>query len=710
MSEKPPTPPPTRVEPVVELFHGDEVQDPYRWLEDGDSAEVHEWVAAQNRYTAAVLSGVAGRESIARRLTELLNTEMVGTPSPRRGRYFYLRRRHGQNQPVLYVRIAQDGEERPLVNPNLVNEEGTTALDWYFPSRDGHLLAYGLSDDGSEKSTLRVLDVDSGEHLSDVIDRTRYTSLAWLPDGSGFYYSRLPAPGSVHAEEEVYHRRLYLHRLGESPDADELIWTERRDMRESPSVSLSPDGRWLLLIVGLGWDQADVYFRDLSAPGEDWITVAEDVHALFWGEIYDDTLYLFTNLDAPRYRMLATPISSVTSITEIGRTPWREVVPERPDAVLTLGEIAGGRLALQYLVNATSRLELRSLDGSLIQDIPLPALGSSNVFHGEPDGTELFFDYTSFVVPVTIYRLDLATGEVTEWASVPSSIDPAGVSVEQVWYDSTNGARVSIFIVERKSGVKQNSRSNGDAPLLLTGYGGFNISRLPAYSSAAVFWLEQGGIFALPNLRGGGEYGESWHEGGMLAQKQHSFDDFIGAAEYLIANGYTSPQRLAILGGSNGGLLVGAAITQRSELFRAAVCAVPLLDMLRYHRFLIARLWITEYGSAEDPEQYRWLRAYSPYHHTAAGVRYPAVLFTTAESDSRVDPLHARKMAALLQAQQGASPVERPVLLRVETQAGHGQGKPIAKLVEEQTDIWSFICNQLGVSVTAVVSPASSRA
>ncbi len=684
-------PPPTRVAPVDEIFHGEHVPDPYRWLEDGDAADVRAWTAEQNAYTAAVLGTVSGREAIQRRLTELLSVGWVGVPEPRGGRLFYQRREGAQNQPVLYVREGverTDGSERPLVDPNALSAAGTIALDWYFPSNDGRLLAYGLSSDGSEQSTLAVLDVETGRPLPDTISRTRHISLAWLPDGSGFYYTRLPAPGSVPEDEEAYHRRVYLHRLGDDPDADALVWSERRDMRESPAVELSDDGRWLLLVIGLGWQQADVYLRDLHDPAGGWITVAEDVDALFSGEVYGDSLYLATNLDAPRSCVLTVPLADPR------RERWREVVPERAEAILEGARIVGGRLALSYMVNAQSRLELRSLDGAAVEDVPLPDIGSVTGLGGERDGDELYIGYTSFTVPAAVFRRELPGDTQREWASVSGSIDPAATEVRQVWYDSTDGARVSMFIVAPKGVVL-----DGDRPVLLTGYGGFNISMTPAYSAVTAFWLAQGGIFAQPNLRGGGEYGEEWHRAGMLEQKQHSFDDFIAAAEWLIRAGYTRPERLAIRGGSNGGLLVGAAITQRPDLFRAAVCAVPLLDMLRFHRFLIAQLWTSEYGSADDPEQYRWLRAYSPYHQVRTAVRYPALLFTTAESDSRVDPLHARKLAALLQSKTGAPPAERPVLLRVETQAGHGQGKPLAKTIEEQTDIWSFLCDQLGVEV-----------
>ncbi|HEY7295448.1 MAG TPA: S9 family peptidase, partial [Dehalococcoidia bacterium] len=452
-------PPPTRVAPVDELFHGEHVPDPYRWLEQGDSEEVRVWTAAQNAYTSTLLEAVPGRETIRRRLADLLSVGWVGVPEPRGGRLFYQRRDGNQNQPVLYVREGNGGSERPLVDPNALNAEGTIALDWYFPSNDGRLLAYGLSNDGSEQSTLYVLDVDTGKPLADTITRTRYTSLAWLPDGSGFYYTRLPAPGSVPEGEEVYHRRVSLHRLGDDPDVDTLVWSERRDMRESPAVDLSDDGRWLLLIVGLGWQQADVYLRDLHDPTGGWITVAEDIDALFSGEVFGDTLYLTTNLDAPRSRVLAVPLADPR------RERWRELVPERPDAILDGTRIVGGRLALHYTVNAQSQLELCSLDGASREEVRLPGIGTVTGLGGERGGEALYIGYTSFTVPAAVYRRALPSGEQSEWAVVPGSIDPTVVEVRQVWYDSSDGARVSMFIVAPKDAAL-----DGDRPALLTGY------------------------------------------------------------------------------------------------------------------------------------------------------------------------------------------------------------------------------------------------
>jgi len=419
-------PPASRVEPVDEDFHGDNVPDPYRWLEDGTSDEVRAWTAAQNAYTEATLSRFPGRRASEERLTELLSLGSIGVPAPQKGRYFYQRREGGQNQPVLYMREGVAGVDRPLVDANALSASGTIAVDWWFPSPDGRLLAYGLSEDGSEQSTLHLIDVDTGALLPDRIPYTRYASLAWLPDGSAFFYTRLPEPGSVPAGEEHYHRRVYYHAVGDDPAADRFIWSERRDLRESPSVDVSHDGRWLTLVASLGWDRSDVYLRDLTAPDAGWITVSEDEPALFWGEVYADTLYLFTNAGAPRYRAFAVPAA------DPGRERWREIVPERSDAILTGGRVVGGRLALEYMVDAAARLELRSLDGAPLQDVPLPALGTLSGLGGESDGNELFYGYTAFTTPVTIFRLDLTTTEVSEWAAIPSPIPPASVQVEQV--------------------------------------------------------------------------------------------------------------------------------------------------------------------------------------------------------------------------------------------------------------------------------------
>lgn len=673
--------PPTRKDPVVDDFHGQSIEDPYRWLETEDAPEVVAWTEEQNRVTLEALASPS-RAGIHDRLHQLLSIGALGTPSPRQGRYFYMRREGHQNHAVLYLREgAPDGPERVILDPNAWSADGTEALDWYYPDRSGRLLAYGRSSGGDEWSTLRVLDVGTGEHLADEIPRARAASVSWLPDASGFYYTRYPDAGEVPEGEEHYHRRIYFHSLGSAVEADPLIFGEGREKEDWPGTHLSKDGRHLLISVSVGWTRTDLYVLDRETGT--LTTIVEGEEALYDGELYRGRLYLHTNFEAPRYRLFEVDLATPE------RSAWKEILPET-DWVLEWTGIVGGVLFVSYLADATSRFFRYDLEGGSRTEIPLPTLGSLGGIGGEWDGRELFYGFSSFTVPPTVYRYDLVTGESTLWGRVEADVDPDRYEIHQVRYQSKDGTTVPMFVVHRK-GLAQ----DGDQPTLLTGYGGFNLSMTPGFSRANFLWLENGGVYAVANLRGGGEYGTPWHEGGRRGNKQNVFDDFLAAAEWLIANGYTRPERLALYGGSNGGLLVGAALTQRPDLFRAVVCAVPLLDMLRYHHFRIARLWIPEYGSPEDPEEFAWLYAYSPYHRVRDGERYPAVLLTTGASDSRVDPMHARKMAARL---QEATSSELPILLRVETRAGHGAGKPLAKVLEEATDMWTFLFDQLGVT------------
>jgi prolyl oligopeptidase len=681
--------PAARIVDAVETLHGEAIQDPYRWLEDGESAETRAWTEAQNALTERYLAAVPGRAAIRGRLEALLAIGAISTPTPAHGRYFYQRREGRQNQPVLYLRDGVDGADRPVVDPNAIDAAGTTALDWYYPSDDGALLAYGLSENGSEQSVLHVLDVVTGTPLPDRIPRTRAADLAWLPDNSGFYYTRYPAPGSVPEDESHYHRGVYFHRLGDDPEADPLVF-QPAEKEYWPGVGLSADGRWLSVHVARTFDQTDLYLGDRHAPGADpvappLVPVAVGLPALFEGEVAHGRLFLRTNLDASTYRLYEVDPSAPA------RGHWREIVPARPDAVLDGVRILSDRLALSYLERATSRLRIADLDGGLRREVALPTLGSLFGLAGEVDGHELFYGFSSYTLPPSVYRIDLTSDRTTLWQRVDADIDPDRFAVEQVTVPSRDGTPVTMFLVHRRDLERR-----GDTPTYLTGYGGFNISMTPAFSRSLLLWLERGGLVAIPNLRGGGEYGEVWHQQGMLEHKQNTFDDFIAAAEWLIREGYTRPERLAVAGGSNGGLLMGAVLTQRPDLFRAVVIQVPLLDMLRYHRFLIARLWIPEYGSPEDPETFAWLRAYSPYHHVRPGTAYPAVLLATAESDTRVDPMHARKMAARLQA---ASASPHPVLLRLEARAGHGAGKPLSKVLDELTDTWTFVFSEVGVEL-----------
>lgn len=674
--------PPTRTDNVVEHLHGESIPDPYRWLEDGESAEVQAWTAAQNDLTEQYLGQVPFRPEIRRRLTELLAIDSLGAPAPAGGRYFYSRRRQNENQPILYVREGVHGPDRVLLDPNSLNPDGTTALDWYFPSEDGRMLAYGLSEDGSEESVLRVMDVTTGAVLPDRIERTRAADLAWLPDASGFYYTRNPRKGEVPDAEAQYHRAIYFHRLGDPPESDAPIFSSK-EKEHWPGVSLSPDGRWLVISVARTFDQTDLYLQDRQERGP--ITaIVVNLPYTYDAEVVQGRLYIRTNEQASTYRLyVADPAAPA-------REQWREIVPPRADAVLDGFLVTRSRVALSYLERATSRLRLTGLEGGEVREVPLPTIGSVFGWGAEPDGEELFYGFSSFTVPPSVYRIDLGTEQQELWQRVEADLDPTRFEVHQVSYPSRDGTTITMFLVHRHDLARDGSNAT-----YLTGYGGFNIPMTPGFSRSLLAWLEQGGLVAVPNLRGGGEYGEGWHQAGMLGTKQNTFDDFIAAAEYLIREGYTRPSRLAIAGGSNGGLLMGAVLTQRPDLFRAAVVQVPLLDMLRYHHFRIARLWIPEYGSADDAQQFGWLRAYSPYHHVRSGTAYPAVLLATAESDTRVDPMHARKMAARLQA---ASASDRPVLLRLEARAGHGAGKPVSKVLDELVDTWSFVAHELGVS------------
>ncbi len=680
--ESKPNYPPTKIDNVTDVLHGVKVVDPYRWLEEGASPAVEKWVEEQNKFTQAYLSKVPGREAIRKRLSTLLEIGSLGTPQPVKGRYFYTKREGEQNQPILYVRDGVKGTDRVLVDPNQLAKDGLVALDWWYPSKDGSLLAYGVSKDGSEQSTLHVREVATGKDLSDVIERTRYSSVAWLPDAKGFFYTRYPKPGSVPKGQENYNRHVYFHALGTDAAKDPKVFGEGRPPEDMMSVQISPDGRWLAVTCAQGWAKSEIYIRDNNAKEPAFWPLIEKVNANFHVTLRNDAIYVHTNQDAPRYRLFRVDPQMPK------REQWREIIPQGKDVLETVA-IVGERLIAEYMHDASSRLRILDREGALLEEVKLPTLGTLFGLGSEWDGHEIFFGFESFTMAPSVFRIDLQSAKQELWGRVPTDLDAQSYQVEQVRYPSKDGTSITMFLAHKK-GVAR----DGKAPTLLYGYGGFNISQTPKFSASRFVFLEQGGVLAVANLRGGGEYGEEWHRAGMLEQKQNTFDDFIAAAEWLIANKVTNKEHLAIQGGSNGGLLVSAALTQRPDLFRAVVCQVPLIDMLRYHKFLIARLWIPEYGSADDPEQFKFIFKYSPYQHVKAGTAYPAVLLTTAAADSRVDPLHARKMAALL---QSATISSRPILLRQETRAGHGAGKPRAMVLDEQTDVWSFVFSQLGI-------------
>jgi prolyl oligopeptidase len=673
-------PPRAEVRAVEEELHGTKVVDKYRWLEDGKSAETAKWVGEEMAYTRLVLDRVAGRDAIHKRLGELLSTGSIGVPKVAGKFYFYTRREGLQNQPVLYVREGVDGKERVLLDVNQLSADGTVALDWFDASEHGKYLVYGTSQNGSEMSTLHILETKTGAALPDTIERTRAASIAWTHDNAGFYYTRYPKKGDVAEGQEVYNRHVFYHLLGTDPATDDPIFGEGRDAEDFPTVSLDNDGRLLLITVAQGWTKSELFLMDLK-KGTPPTRITTGKNFLYSATVYNGRLYILTNEDAPRFRVFMAEAGNFE------RDDWKEIIPQT-GGVLKEASLWGGKIFAQYEQNAASQLKVFDVEGENVSDVALPAIGTVFGAGGRWDHDEIFYGFESFTVAPTIYRYDVKSRTTSVWAKVDAAaIDASAYEVEQEWYRSKDGTRVPMFLVHKK-GLKK----DGLNPALLTGYGGFGISLTPEFDSDIFLWLEHGGVYAVANLRGGSEFGEDWHRAGMLDKKQNVFDDMIAAAEYLLAEKYTDKDHLGIWGGSNGGLLVGAVMTQRPELFRAVVCDVPLLDMLRYQNFQIARRWIPEYGTAESPEQFKWLYAYSPYQHVKAGVEYPAVLFMTADSDSRVDPMHARKMTALMQSVGS----KRPVLLRVETKAGHGPGTPVGKRIEELTDVYSFLWWQLG--------------
>jgi prolyl oligopeptidase len=694
------TPPPTRREDVRERIHGVDVVDPYRWLEGDNSnprlmgavtREVATWTDAQNAFTRDVLDHLPGRAALEAALRPLMEVGAVSAPIMRGDRYFFSRRDGRQNQPRIYWREGARGETRLLIDPEAIDSSGLTTIEWISPSVDGRLVAYGTFRSGDENTTLRLIEVDTAATLPlEIPDKTHAPD--WLPDSSGFVYQNLRNP------KDPYSGQVRFHRMGTDPSTDPVLLRQFTADEHAalattwgPFASLSRDGRWLLLGYWTDTRSNDLWIVDFERylrTGEVErvdITVGEPGQA--FGTVVNGRLLVQTTKGAPNGRIVTAPAASP------GRDRWIDLVPERPDAVMEASSLGAGALAVTYLERASNHVEVFDLDGRPRGRIRQPGLGACGI-STERDRTEAYLTFTSFNYPTTIFRVDLASpdAEPELWERPEVPVDPSSVQVEQVWYPSKDGTRISMFLV-RKAGA----RPEGGAPAILTGYGGFNVSYTPAFSAPLFQWFDAGGLLAMPNLRGGGEYGDTWHEAGMLDRKQNVFDDFIAAAEWLIANGHTTSGRLAISGGSNGGLLTGAAITQRPDLFRAAIVAVPLLDMLRYQHFLMARYWVPEYGSAEDAGQFEYLHAYSPYHRVRDGVAYPAVLLTAGEHDTRVHALHARKMAARLQAATSSDPAERPVLLWVDREAGHGQGKPLHLRLRDLVDARIFLMWQLGM-------------
>ncbi len=673
--------PPTRVDDQKETLFGVEVDDPYRWLEDEKSPEVREWMAAQDQFARRYLSALPQRERLAARLRQLFYVDAISAPSRRGTRFFYTRRHADREKAIVYWREGHVGDEGVLLDPNSMSAAKNVSLGVWVPSWDGARVAYSIHANNSDEATFYLRDVATGaDSAVDVIAGGKYASPSWAPDGSGFYYTRWPTDATIPAAEQAAHADVRFHRIGDDPAHDAQLHPPTGDPQRFLGVSGSRDGRWLFVTISDGWNRNDVYYREL-ASGAGWKPLVVGVDAQYDVYAFAGRFYIRTNEGAPRFRLL------VADPENLDRAAWREIVPEDPIAVLNDWNIVGGQLALSWMRNAASELELRTLDGVLLRKVELPGIGTSGGLQGLPEDDEAYFHFTSFTMPSRIYRTSVASGAVEKWAEVQLPIDSSPYVVEQVWFASRDGTRVSMFIVHRKDLPR-----DGSTPFILSGYGGFNVSMTPEFYGSRFPWLESGGGFAVANLRGGGEYGEAWHRAGMLEQKQNVFDDFIAAAEYLIDERFTSSPRLVISGGSNGGLLMGAAVTQRPELFRAVLCQVPLLDMLRYHKFGLGTAWIPEYGSPDDEAAFRTLFAYSPYHHVTKGVRYPPLLMLSADSDDRVDPMHARKMTAALQA---ATAGDAPVLLRIEAEAGHGGADLIKQAVEQLADSYAFAMEQV---------------
>ena len=690
-----PTPPPaSRRDDVVDVVHGIDVADPFRWLESSDDPETRGWIDRQNDRTRAVLDALPGRVELQHRLRALLRAGSSVACSVHGDRVFSLERWGRHDQAVLVVRPAtRPGLARRLIDPATLTGDTTSAIDWYHPAPNGSLVAYGISSNGDERSTLHVVDVDTGRHLTDTIADTRAASVAWARDGSAFAYTRYPHEGEVDHDERNYWRKVYWHQLGTSEGRDVVVWDDLPDRTAWPNVSLSSDGRWLLVHVSIGWSRVDVHLIDRRTGSR--TAMIEGIEAVSSFEIVGDQAIGVTTLDADRGRVVSAPL------TAAWHDNWCTIVSES-DSVLDAVVATPASLIVLRSSDAVSYLDRYHHDGTGHEPIDLPQLGSLAGLTASDQRDEVFFSLTSFARPPTLFRWRPtpdpdSTTTLLDWSRLGDSDGegdgPQGdYVVNQVRYPSNDGTDITMFVIRAAA-----TQPGPDTPCVLTGYGGFAVTMGPAYSAAVVAVCDDGGIYAVANLRGGAEQGEPWHRAGMRDHKQQSFDDFFAAADWLVDQGLTSRDRLAIRGGSNGGLLMGAALTQRPDLCRAAQVAVPLLDMVRYHLFLIARLWIPEYGDPDLAHEFAWLYAYSPYHHVVDGTCYPAVLLTTAEDDSRVAPLHARKMAARLQ-QATSCGDERPILLREEAQAGHGQGKPVSSQVDELTDVLGFVWWQLGVT------------
>lgn len=673
LSRTAPPPPATRMDTVRDTLHGTVLTDSYRWLEEKQADATRAWIEKQNAYSDSIFASLPGRKQIRERMTELLTVDATEQPVVRDDRYFFRKREADQEQYVLYVRNGPDGEDRVLVDPHEMDPEHKTSVQLMEISEDGSLLAYGVREGGEDEVAPRFLDVETGQSTATAFPKGRYFGMEITPGNEAVYYTRV-----VEGEGP----RVFRHEFGMPVEDDAVVFGSDYGPDKIISQFLSPDGRYLGLIVlyGAGASQTELHYKDLERGGP-VRTIVEDIEARFFPSYGDGQLFLRTNWKAPNGRILKV------SMEDPSRENWTEVVPES-ESVIEGMTLAGGKLFVNRLQDVKSEVVIYGPDGAREGEISFPTVGSVGGVSGRWSSNEAFFSFTSFHVPTTIYRYDVSSGMRTPWSEMDVPVDTDALTVDQVWYTSKDGTRVPMFLLHRKDVVP-----NGNRPVLLYGYGGFNISLTPSFSEAGAYWAERGGVFAVANLRGGGEFGEAWHQAGMKEKKQNVFNDFLSAAEWLFESDWTRPEKLAIMGGSNGGLLVGAALTQRPSYFSAVLCTYPLLDMIRYHKFLVAQYWVPEYGSAEKEEQFRYLLEYSPYHNVAEDVAYPATLFVTGDSDTRVAPLHARKMTARLQHKTSS---DRPVMLMYDTETGHSGGMPVSKQIEDTTNEVLFLLWQLG--------------
>jgi len=680
--------PPSRTVDASDVHFGVTVADPYRWLEDGKSPEVQAWLGAENKLARSYLDALPGRAALEKRFGQLLHIDTITAPGRAGDRYFYMKRKASQEKAVLYWRpVAEPAEEHVLIDPNQFIATNNASLGASSPTLDGKLLAYSLRPNNADEATLYVKDVESGKDLpGEVIEGAKYAEPSWLPDGSGFVYTYLPPADPAHPEDRPGLAVVRYHKLGTDPESDPLIHAKTGDPTKFIGAYVSRDGKWIFFEQDNGANRNDLYYQPLHGqPGADlagsWKPIVVGRDFSYSLEPWKGQGYILTNEGAPHYRLYKV------SLDDPRPSKWREIVPESPTVVLQGADVVGNHLVLDQLENVTSRIDICDLEGKLVRHLRLPGIGTAGA-EGDPDYDDLFYDFNNFTQPPEIFQTSVTSEAQTLWGKIDFPFDPSPYVVEQKFFASKDGTKVPMFIVHRKDILL-----DGSTPFLLYGYGGFDINMLPSFSPGYYPFLEAGGGYALVNLRGGGEFGEQWHQDGMLLKKQNVFDDCAAAAEYLIREGYTKPERLGLRGGSNGGLLAGAMLTQRPDLFRAIVCEVPLLDMVRYDQFGSGKTWIPEYGSSADPAQFQALYAYSPYHHVKPHTAYPSVLFWTEANDDRVDPMHARKMAAALQA---ATSSPNPILLRLETQGGHGGSDQVKKSIERGTDIWGFLIHELG--------------